>query len=47
MEVYVHRYRWSHDKKRKKYRRLYKEGKVNLVCRCNEWFIYEAVQERS
>lgn len=33
MIIYVHKYKWSHDKRRRKYKKLYKKGKVELISR--------------
>ena len=37
MTVFVHRYKWSHAKRRKKFRRLLKEGKVTVEAVHNGW----------
>ena len=39
-KVFVHRYKWSHHSERKKYRRLLKEGKVTLLEKVNDGFLY-------
>ena len=38
--MFVHRYKWSHDKLRKKYRRLRKEGKVVVVNETKDGWTY-------
>ena len=37
MTVFVHRYKWSHAKRRKKFRRLLKEGKVTVEAVHGGW----------
>jgi hypothetical protein len=41
VKVFVHRYKWSHDKKRKKYRRLLKENKVKLLLQNKDGWLYQ------
>ena len=41
--IFVHRYMWSHDKKRKKYRRLLKDGKVRVFKRTRDGWYYETI----
>lgn len=41
MKVFVHRYKWSHMKLRKKYRRLHKDNKVTLILQNKDGWLYE------
>jgi len=38
--VFVHRFRWSHDDKRREYRRKLKDGEVKLVARLRDGWLY-------
>lgn len=39
-KVFVHRYKWSHDDKRKKYRRMLKDSKVVLISQNKDGWLY-------
>ena len=43
-KVFCHKYKWSHDKKRKKYRRLLKEKKVLLLEKTRDGFLYGVIE---
>jgi len=42
--AFVHRYRWSHSSKRKRYRRMLKDGKVRLVHQEKDGWLYEHIE---
>ena len=44
--IFVSRYKWSHDKLRKKYRKLHKQGKVKRTVVPKGWY-YEPIKENS
>lgn len=44
--VFVHRYKYSHQELRKKYRRLRKEGKVTLIEESPVGFLYKHKEVR-
>ena len=37
---FVHRYKWSHDKKRKQFLRMFKDGKIDLLKSTREGWLY-------
>ena len=39
--IFVHKYKWSHENKRKKFRKLLKQDKVRLVEKRKDGFYYE------
>ena len=39
--VFVHRYKWTHSEKRKKYRRLRMDGLVTLIEESPAGFLYK------
>jgi hypothetical protein len=43
-DPFVHKYRWSHSKRRRKYRRLLKEGKVAVVWQNKEGRFYRRLK---
>lgn len=44
-KVFVHRYKWNHDSKRRKYRKLQKKGKVKLIETRKDGWLYGIVEE--
>lgn len=41
MKVFVHRYRWSHEKRRRQLRRALADGFVSLLAKLDDGFLYE------
>lgn len=39
-KVFVHRYKWSHDTKRQKYKKLFKKGKVIMLENTKDGWLY-------
>jgi len=42
-DIFVHKYKWSHSNKRKKYRKMLKNKEVKLVRSTKEGFYYKKV----
>lgn len=40
---FVSRYKWSHDSKRKSFRRMMKAGKVKVIEKTHDGWVYEDV----
>ena len=43
--IFVHKYKWSHDKKRKKYKKLLKNNKVKLLQKKKDGWLYKYTGE--
>lgn len=41
MKIFVHRYKWSHDKRRKVCRKALKLGEIKLVEETKDGWLYE------
>jgi len=41
VKAFVHRYKWSHAKRRKKYKKLLKEGKVTIMETNKDGWLYQ------
>jgi hypothetical protein len=42
---FVHRYKDSHSAKRKRFRRLLKEGKVRMIHRSRDGWMYQRIEQ--
>ena len=42
-KYFVHRYKWSHEDKRKKFLRAFKEGKALLLHSTRDGWLYQAI----
>jgi len=40
-KIFVHRYKWSHEKRRKQLRKAAKEGEIKLLEKLYDGFLYE------
>jgi len=40
-KVFVHRYKWSHEKRRKQLRKAAKNGEIRLIENSHDGFLYE------
>jgi hypothetical protein len=43
-KVFLHRYKYSHDKKRAKYRKLLRMGKVKIIEQNKDGWLYEEIK---
>lgn len=43
--MFVHKYKWSHEARRKKLRRALKENKIILLQRTKDGFLYEVPKD--
>lgn len=44
-KIFVHRYKWSHDKRRKQTRRDCKDGKITMLEQNQDGFLYAVPQD--
>lgn len=46
-KYFVHRYKWSHDDRRKKFLRMFKDGKVSLLQSTRDGWLYQIKGENN
>jgi len=45
MKVYVHRYRWKHEKARRLLRRAMRKGEAKLIASLNTHHLYDVTED--
>lgn len=43
-KLFVHRYRWSHDKRRSKLKKKLKMGQVEMIEQTRDGFLYKVIK---